>query len=54
MSEKHEKVENRPSGVFTLPPNADAEHIDAAFKDGVLTLSIPKTEAAKPRSIAVK
>lgn len=39
---------------FTLPPNADAERIDAAFKDGVLTLSIPKTEAAKPRSIAVK
>ena len=39
---------------FTLPKNADAEHVDASFKDGILTLVIPKTEVAKPRSIAVK
>lgn len=39
---------------FTLPANADAEHVDASFKDGVLTLTIPKTEATKPRPIAIK
>lgn len=39
---------------FTLPQNADAEHVEASFKDGVLTLVIPKSEAAKPRAIVVK
>ncbi|MBN1959194.1 MAG: Hsp20/alpha crystallin family protein [Desulfuromonadales bacterium] len=39
---------------FTLPENVDEEKIDAGFKDGLLTLTIPKTEAAKPKSIEVK
>jgi HSP20 family protein len=39
---------------FTLPENANAEHVDASFKDGVITLAIPKTEAVKPRSVTIK
>jgi HSP20 family protein len=39
---------------FTLPPNANAEKISAQFKDGVLRLSIPKREEAKPKQIEVK
>jgi HSP20 family protein len=39
---------------FTLPPNADAERISAQFKEGVLRLSIPKREEAKPKQIEVK
>jgi HSP20 family protein len=39
---------------FTLPPNADAERIGAQFKEGVLRLSIPKREEAKPKQIEVK
>ena len=39
---------------FVLPKDAEREKIDASFKDGLLTLSIPKAEAAKPRSIEVK
>ena len=42
------------SRAFTLPPNAAGDRIDASFKDGVLTLRIAKTEAAKPKTIAVK
>ncbi len=42
------------SRAFTLPPNAASDRIDASFKDGVLTLKIAKTEAAKPKTIAVK
>jgi HSP20 family protein len=39
---------------FTLPTDADAERMEACFRDGVLTIEIPKSEAAKPRTIAVK
>jgi HSP20 family protein len=39
---------------FRLPADADGEHLDASFKDGVLAITIPKTEEAKPRTIAVK
>lgn len=41
---------------FALPGDVDADKIDARLKDGVLTLSVPKSEAArkKARKIAVK
>lgn len=34
---------------FTLSRELDGTRVNAALKDGVLTLRIPKTEAAKPR-----
>jgi HSP20 family protein len=37
-----------------LPRTADPERIDATFDKGVLTVSVPKAEAAKPRTIEVK
>ncbi len=39
---------------FTLPANADADRIEASFRDGVLRLVIPKTEEAKPKTIAIR
>jgi HSP20 family protein len=39
---------------FTLPPNINTEAIGAQFKDGVLRLSLPKKEEAKPKQIEVK
>ena len=38
---------------FTLPSTVDHEKINADFKDGVLTIEIPKPEEKKPKSIAV-
>ena len=38
---------------FSLPDNVDESKIEASFKDGVLKLQIPKTEAAKPKAIEV-
>jgi HSP20 family protein len=40
--------------TFVLPDNVDESKINAEFKDGVLTLTIPKTEKAKPKSIEVQ
>ena len=38
---------------FTLPKNVETADIKAEFKDGVLTLNIPKSEAAKPTEIPI-
>ena len=39
---------------FTVPEDADAAKVSAAFKDGMLVVTLPKTEAAKPKNIEVK
>ena len=38
---------------FTLPKHVDTDGIKAGFADGVLTLEIPKAEAAKPTEIPI-
>jgi len=40
--------------TFTLPATIDAEHIEASYRAGVLTVSLPKVERARPREIPVK
>ncbi len=40
--------------TFTLPENVNKDTIEAEFKDGVLKLTIPKTEQPKPAQIEVK
>ncbi len=42
------------SRSFSLPDNIDESAAKAAFKDGVLTLQIPKRESSKPKGIEVK
>jgi HSP20 family molecular chaperone IbpA len=39
---------------FSLSREMDASRISAQLKDGVLTLTIPRSEAAKPRKIEVR
>ena len=39
---------------FTLSRDLDRDQVEAHLANGVLTLRIPKTEAAKPRRIEVK
>lgn len=38
---------------FTLGQNVDVNAVEASYDNGVLTLTIPKSEAAKPRQIPV-
>jgi HSP20 family protein len=39
---------------FALPTGIDTDAIDAEFEDGVLTVTLPKPEEAKPKKIPVK
>ena len=47
----------RPTGTFTrqvgLSEDVDADRIAATYTDGVLTVTIPVAESAKPRKITV-
>jgi HSP20 family protein len=40
--------------VLTLPTKVDSEHVRAALKDGVLTVTLPKAKETQPRKIEVK
>ena len=48
----------RPEGAFdrtvVLPTEVDAERVEARYSEGVLTLTLPKAEQAKPRQISVR
>jgi len=39
---------------FTLPEDVKSDKIDANFKNGVLTVSLPKTEKPEPKKIEIK
>jgi HSP20 family protein len=41
------------SRSFTLPTVVDTDNIKAEFKDGVLRMSLPKKEEAKPKQISI-
>lgn len=39
--------------TFPVPSSVDAEKAKAEYKDGILTLTMPKREEAKPRTIKI-
>lgn len=39
---------------FAVPNTFDTDHIAAQYQNGVLTVTLPKKEAAKPRQIKVE
>ncbi|MCS7469989.1 Hsp20/alpha crystallin family protein [Stieleria sp. ICT_E10.1] len=42
------------SRTVELPGDIDSENVSAEFKNGVLNITLPKSEAVKPRRIEVK
>lgn len=40
--------------TFKLPYEVDASRVSAEYTDGILRIQLPKTEAAKPKAIAIQ
>jgi HSP20 family protein len=57
LENEHYRRYERSAGAFErsfrLPPTVNAEKIEAAMKDGVLTLTLPKKPEAQPRQIKI-
>ena len=54
---KYHHLESRKGGFsrsFELPRNVKSDAIEASYKDGVLTLRIPKADEAKPKAIEIR
>ena len=65
--EKKEEEERKEKGYYhieraygsfrrdlTLPADVEADKIDAVYKNGVLTVTVPKAEKAKPVKVKIK
>jgi HSP20 family protein len=57
-NEEHYLMRERQVGryerTFSLPAAVDADKAEAKFEDGVLTITLPKSESAKPKQVKVK
>jgi HSP20 family protein len=51
---RREREAGRFSRALSLPGEIDREKIEAALDNGVLTITIPKSEKARPRQISIK
>jgi HSP20 family protein len=56
-NEHYHRVERR-YGVFSrtmrLPQEVEADKVDASYKDGVLSIRLPKSEDTEPKKIEIK
>lgn len=50
---RHERHYGKFERSFTIPETVDADNISANYKNGVLTLNLPKAKEVLPREIAI-
>ena len=50
---RQERAASRFSKSLTLPDEVDAAKVEATLTNGILSLVLPKTEAARPRQITI-
>ena len=48
-----ERWAGRVERVFQLPIPVQADNVKASYRDGVLTVTLPKVEAVKPKEIKI-
>lgn len=51
---RRERADEAFSRVVTLPSEIVTDRVEARYSDGVLSLTLPKSEETKPRQIVVK
>jgi HSP20 family protein len=54
VQHRQERAHGKFVRTLTLPSQVDEAKIEARFENGVLTIRLPKHEAAKPRRIPIK
>jgi HSP20 family protein len=52
-AERSERYVGKFRRSITLPTRVDANNVSATYKDGILTVTLPKAEEAKPKQIQV-
>jgi len=52
-AERTERYTGKFRRSITLPSRVDANKVSATYKDGILTITLPKAEEAKPKQIQV-
>ena len=50
---RNERLFGRFERTIALPMQVDGTRVQAAYEDGILTVTLPKAEAAKPRQIEI-
>ncbi|MBN1833764.1 MAG: Hsp20/alpha crystallin family protein [Deltaproteobacteria bacterium] len=51
---RREREAGKFSRIVTLPSQVDTGKVEARCKDGILTITLPKAETAKPKQITIK
>jgi HSP20 family protein len=52
-AERTERLSGKFRRSVTLPTRVDAGKVSASYKDGILTVTLPKAEEAKPKKVEV-
>jgi HSP20 family protein len=52
-AERTERVTGKFRRSITLPARVESDKVNATYKDGILTVTLPKAEDAKPKQIQV-
>ena len=50
---RSERCQGKFQRTFTLPMQIAADKVQASYKDGILSVTLPKAEEAKPKQISV-